>query len=120
MVRRVDRLARLFAPFRPMCSGSTGDIRPPIEPLSPACRISALWNRPAHVLDVQAIKDRLLPSGYDHSEGRTDPLAKLWIKPPSFARYGAARQMGSLRSHSFEAVLGSSEVEISSCLMTGR
>jgi len=98
MLGELEALSRLFIPFSGQISfhkwGSPRDV---IGALFPFPGYWLLRDRPAYILDIQAVKDRPLPSGYTNSDARSGRLAQLLNYPLSYNVYRVLRKAGIFR-----------------------
>lgn len=91
-------LERLFAPFSSQVHFERwAEPRAPLPPCHPFPHYWAFRNRPAYILDVQAVKDRPLPSGYDNRAGCSGARAQLRNRPLSWNVYRVLRKLRFVR-----------------------
>lgn len=88
LLGQMKTLQKLFAPF----SGNVvfqewGNPSTPIPEFYPHPKYWALRNKPAYVLDIQAIKDRDLPNGYSNFGASRGYLMRLLNYPFSYNIY---------------------------------
>jgi SAM-dependent methyltransferase len=99
MLGELDELQSLFAPFsRQVSFHKWAYVSDPIPPLFPYPGYWVLRDKPAYVLDIQAVKDLPLPSGYDNRSARSGQLARLVDRPVSFNVYRVLRKAGIINN----------------------
>jgi SAM-dependent methyltransferase len=96
LLGHITYLKQLFLPFSTQVSFEVwGHPSQPLPALFPWPGYWMLRDKPAYVLDIQAIKDRPLPSGGYHNQWATQGmLARILHNPVSFLVYRAARKAG--------------------------
>jgi SAM-dependent methyltransferase len=90
---RLDEIRALFAPFSSQVSFEKwGE---PCAPLPPAYPFPGYWKlrgKPAYILDIQAVKDRPLPTGYSNAGAASGRRAQLQNYPASYNVYRVLRK----------------------------
>lgn len=95
LLGQFDRLRRLFEPF----SGhvefeSWGNPSQPLPNVYPRPGYWRLRSKPAYILDIHAIKDKPLPTGYTNVGALSGRMAQLTNYPASYNLYRIARRLG--------------------------
>lgn len=95
MLGELEQLQSLFAPF----SGQVefykwGSPSAPIASLFPYPGYWILRDSPSYVLDIQAVKNRKIPSGYNNHGATNGRLAQLMNYPLSYNFYRVLRKAG--------------------------
>lgn len=94
MLGKTARLHALFSPFsRSVVWEAWGSPSAPHPACHPHPGYWALRDKPAYVMDVQAIKDMPMPSGYSNRGARQGWYAKLMNRPLSYSLYAAGRRV---------------------------
>lgn len=95
MLGELENLQSLFALFSGQVSfHKWGYPSNPIPALFPYPGYSVLRDKPAYILDIQAVKDLPLPSGYDNRGASSGRLAQLLNYPVSYNLYRVLRKAG--------------------------
>lgn len=95
MLGQLEKIKNLFAPFSGQVTfHKWGYPSEPIPSLLPYPGYWVLRNKPAYVLDIQAVKDRKLPSGYNNHGANSGIIAQLLNYPLSYNVYRVLRKVG--------------------------
>ncbi|MGB3204785.1 MAG: hypothetical protein WBB28_07360 [Crinalium sp.] len=95
MLGNVKKIQRLFSRFSEhVAFYKWGYPSEPILNVFPHPGYWILHNKPAYVLDIQAIKDRPLPSGYSNRGASSGRIAQLLTHPVSYNVYRALCKAG--------------------------
>jgi SAM-dependent methyltransferase len=98
MLGELARIEQLFAPFSDQVTlHPWGQKSEPLENLYPYPGYWKLRNHPAYVLDIQAVKDRALPSYSNNRYATRGYLAQLLNYPFSYNIYRVLSRMGLVR-----------------------
>ena len=95
MLGELQKIKSLFTLF----SGKVdfhkwADVSAPLPSLFPYPGYWVLQDKPAYVLDIQAVKDKPLPSQYNKGSARKGRVAQLLIYPFSYNIYRVLRKVG--------------------------
>jgi SAM-dependent methyltransferase len=92
----LDKLRRLFAPFSSRVQFEAwGRPSAPLPDVFPRPGYWRLRGKPAYVLDIQAVKDRPLPGGYNNRWASQGRLAQLLVYPVDYNLYRIFRRLGA-------------------------
>lgn len=88
MFGKLEKIQELFSAFSGQISFEKwGDPSAPLPACFPFPKYKSLDSSPAYVLDIHAIKDRPLPSGYNNWGGMSGRLSEIINYPVSFNAY---------------------------------
>jgi SAM-dependent methyltransferase len=88
LMGKLDEIQALFEPFSSKVSFEPwGSPSQPIAPYFPYPNYQTLKDRPAYLLDIQSIKNKQLPSGYDNRGAVSGLVARIVHNPPSYLFY---------------------------------
>jgi len=88
MLGRIDKLRKLFTPFSSQVTfNQWGKPSDPLPQVYPYPGYPLLRKKPAYILDIQAIKNRPLPSGYNNHGATSGRLAEILRYPFSYNIY---------------------------------
>jgi SAM-dependent methyltransferase len=92
---KLEIIESLFAPFsEKVCFYKWGSPSHPISSLFPHPGYWLLQKKPAYILDIHAVKDRKLPSGYNNHGATSRRFAQLFNYPLSYNVYRVLRKAG--------------------------
>ena len=95
MLGEVETLRTFFTAFSSQVTlHEWGNPSDPIRDLYPFPGYWPLLDRPAYILDIWAIKDRLLPVGYSNHGATSGKLTQLLNYPFSYNLYRVLRKAG--------------------------
>ena len=94
MLGGIKKIQSLFTPFSGKVDFKWADVSAPLPSLFPYPGYWVWQDKPAYVLDIQAVKDKPLPSQYNKGSARKGRVAQLLIYPFSYNIYRVLRKVG--------------------------
>lgn len=95
MLGNLEIIKGLFTPFSGQVSfNKWAEQSIPIPSILPYPGYWPLQDKPAYILDIHAVKDRTLPSGYNNHGASSGRLAQLLNYPLSYSVYRVLRKVG--------------------------